>query len=211
MRRLIPVVLLLAACSAEDDPDNVFSGNYFFKVDGGVASPVPVGAARGLGELPIVAVNVNRVFEEPAVSHEPAALERDGPGTRERLAAFLDSDRLPSAAREFLAGVFGRGSEDPEPSAAGDASQGSSSSSSLLQRMGLFTTSDGPRRPGMVDSLYNSVVLLQHHLARSQFEAEPPALLVEPNMEGVGLFDYHLGTALVDEGERATRAALTAY
>lgn len=217
-------------------------GEQRWLVDGGVASPVPVGAARALGDLPIVAVNVNRVYAEPAVRHEPED-GPEGPSARERLAAFLDSDRLPAGARDFLRGVFGRGTEadgvadgaadeatdqvdQHAASAQGEAGEGpdggggrapgagtpeadgGSLSASLLRRMGLFTTPDGPRRPGLVDSLYNSVVLLQHHLARSQFEAELPALLVEPNMEGVGLFDYHLGPALVAEGERAARVAL---
>ena len=169
------------------------AGERRWLVDGGVASPVPVGAARAMGDLPIVAVNVNRAFDEPAVSHE---VEREGPGARERLVAFLESDRLPAGARDFLRGAMSRRKEEDTES------QG------LLQRMGLFSQDDGPPRPGMVDSLYNSVVLLQHHLARSQFEAEPPALLIEPNMEGVGLFDFHLGPRLVAEGERAARAAL---
>lgn len=181
------------------------AGEQRWLVDGGVASPVPVGAARALGDYPIVAVNVNRVFPEAAIVPSPKS---NGAGRRERLAAFLDSDRLPDSAREFLRGVFANSKGDDSPGDADGKEDGDSSSASLLQRLGLFSASASPSRPGMVDSLYNSVVLLQHHLARSQFEAEPPALLVEPNMEGVGLFDYHLGAALVAEGQRATREAL---
>ncbi|MDF1798824.1 MAG: patatin-like phospholipase family protein [Planctomycetota bacterium] len=182
-------------------------------VDGGIASPVPVAAARALGDLPIVAVNVNRVFGEPAILPSTKAPSSG------RFAAFLASDRLPKGARDFLRGAFGSSSKDDDQAGATPAAEdvsGSevppeteeSTSASLLRRMGFSGAGPDPSRPGLIDSIYSSVVILQHHLARSQFAIEPPALLIEPNMEGVGLFDYQLGAALVAEGERAAREAL---
>jgi len=178
-----------------------------FLVDGGVASPVPVMAARELGDLPIVAVNVNRGFAEPVIQKKPVE-PPSGPSRRERLAAFFESERVPRAAREYLRSFFD--SSNGKARQADDLESETDSRSSFLSRWsGLFTSGEASaKRPGMVDSLYNSVLLLQHHLARSQFLAEPPALLIEPNMEGIGLFDYHLGTLLVEEGARATREAL---
>ena len=165
-------------------------------VDGGVASPVPVGAAKELSSLPVVAVNVNRGFERPQVLRK----RNGGPKGDSAMEKFLKDERVPKAARDFLAGLF-----DSSPS---EDSAEINSSWSLSRWLGLFRSRKGSRSPGMIDSLYNSVVLLQHHLARSQFQAMPPALLIEPNLEGVGLFDFHLGDALVDEGSRATREVL---
>lgn len=178
-----------------------------YLVDGGVASPVPVIAARKLGPLPIVAVNVNRGFAEPAIQKKPAE-PPSGPSRRERMAAFFESERVPRAARDYLKSFF-ESSSDKSRKAESAENETDSRSSFLSRWSGLFSSDETSiKRPGMVDSLYNSVLLLQHHLARSQFLAEPPALLIEPNMEGVGLFDYHLGRLLVDEGVRAAEAAL---
>jgi NTE family protein len=183
-----------------------------FLVDGGVASPVPVMAAREFGELPIVAVNVNRGFAEAVIQKKPVE-PATGPSRRERLAAFFESERVPRAAREYLRSFFENSngkSRRPEDQVNGE-SDVDSRSSFLSRWSGLFGGGEASvKRPGMVDSLYNSVLLLQHHLARSQFLAEPPALLIEPNMEGIGLFEYNLGTLLVEEGARATRESLLA-
>ena len=174
----------------------VVNGIERWLVDGGVASPVPVGAAKELMDLPVVAVNVNKGFERPQVLRK----RNNKPKSESRMVSFLVDERVPKAARDFLGGVF-------ESRSARDTDE-ASNSWSVSRWLGLFRTRDGSRSPGMIDSLYNSVVLLQHHLARSQFQAMPPAMLIEPNLEGVGLFDFHLGDALVDEGARATREVL---
>ena len=174
----------------------IIDGVEQWMVDGGVASPVPIGAARGLMDLPVVAVNVNKGFDRPQVLRK----RKSKPKSESRMENFLGDERVPKAARDFLGGIReSRSSKETEEI---------SSSWSISRWLGMFRTRDGSRSPGMIDSLYNSVVLLQHHLARSQFQAMPPAMLIEPNLEGVGLFDFHLGDALIDEGTRATREVL---
>jgi NTE family protein len=182
----------------------VVDGEEHWLVDGGVASPVPVGAAAEMRDLPVVAVNVNKGFERPQVLRK-----RNGKALQEqtsRIDSFLNNERVPLGARDFLRGLFDAQARleasDLEPT------DGDNISRRLARLLGLLRSKPSSRSPGMVDSLYNSVVLLQHHLARAQFQAMPPALLIEPNLEGVGLFDFHLGDNLVDEGVRATRASL---
>ena len=199
----IPGLFTPFALDLPDGADLAGPKRRHWLVDGGVASPVPVTAARDLGVLPIVAVNVNRSFPVPSIVEKSASTE-PSPSRRERLASFLDGDLVPRAAREFLRGFL-----DSSPEEADSAKPADSRASFLLRWLGMFSSGDkSQRRPGMIDSLYNSVVLLQHHLAQAQFLVAPPALLIEPNMEGVGLFDYQLGKALVEEGRRATEAAL---
>lgn len=219
----IPGLFTPFALDVSEGADGLGRKRRRWLVDGGVASPVPVMASRDLGNFPIVAVNVNRSFPVPSIvvkneNHAPS------PSRRERLVTFLDGERVPRAARDFLRSFLESSpsdSEDPvdrpaeevlEELDAGDEDESTDSRASFLSRwLGMFSSGDKSlRRPGMIDSLYNSVVLLQHHLARSQFLVTPPALLIEPNMEGVGLFDYQLGKALVEEGHRATRVALSA-
>lgn len=177
----------------------VIDGKERWLVDGGVASPVPVGAAGDLGDLPIVAVNVNRGFEQPRVLRK-----RNGKNKRSRMDAFLTDERVPLAARDFLGSMLESRTDKNSKSAASEAE----SRWAILKWRGMFRTRDKNRSPGMIDSLYSSLLLLQHHLARSQFQATPPALLIEPNLEGVGLFDFHLSEALIEEGKRATLETL---
>ncbi|MFT6042455.1 MAG: NTE family protein, partial [Gammaproteobacteria bacterium] len=74
----------------------VVNGVERWLVDGGVASPVPVGAAKELADLPVVAVNVNKGFERPQVLRK-----RNGQGKSEsRMENFLGDERVPKAARE---------------------------------------------------------------------------------------------------------------
>lgn len=175
----------------------VVNGVERWLVDGGVASPVPVGAAGEIAKLPIVAVNVNRGFERPRVLRKRNGKSPSGPS---RMEQFLDDERVPKAARDFLGGMLDARSGKE----AASGTQEVEASWAVSKWLGMFRTREGSRSPGMIDSLYNSVVLLQHHLARAQFQVTPPALLIEPNLEGVGLFDFHLGEALIEEGRRAT-------
>lgn len=116
-------------------------------VDGFVASPVPVLAARTLGDWPIVAVDVNAPFDERVVGVSESA-----------------SKRSKAEAR----------------------------------------------RPSMLESLYSSSTMLQHNLAQAQYLDVEPALVLEPNMTGVKMFQFIIGDDLIAEGARCTRRALVA-
>ena len=67
-----------------------------------------------------------------------------------------------------------------------------------------------PKRPSMFESMYSSSMMLQHNFTLAQFRLEPPAFVIEPNMMGVNMYDFHMGNDLIAEGARSARAALEA-
>ncbi len=111
-------------------------------VDGGVVSPVPVGAARDLGADCVVAVSlINRADEH-----------------------VVDT------------------ATDPEHVA-------------------------GPA-PKMVPAVVRSFNWMQAKLAELQMTAQPPDVIIEPQLGKFGLFDYMRGQELIEIGRQATTAAL---
>lgn len=138
-------------------------------VDGGVSMPVPVGAARELGQgLPVIAVNLNNT---------------DLPFEGE-IAHLLDA---PPEEREL--GRMER----------------------LFQRMRGHRHKDQPDdvdAPGMISSVSDSVTHLEHKITRFQLAADPPDLLLEPAVFGVGLFDFHRADAIIRAGAECAQRAL---
>lgn len=74
----------------------------------------------------------------------------------------------------------------------------------LLNRM----RSNVEERPGLFTSISDSVTHMEHRLARFQIAAEPPDLLLEPAVFGVGLFDFHRADAIIQAGIDCTNRAV---
>lgn len=68
--------------------------------------------------------------------------------------------------------------------------------------------SPSPRRPGILESVNDSIVILCNQLSQAQIALDPPGLHIEPRLGGVGMFDLHLTAEMAAEGERAAREAL---
>jgi NTE family protein len=173
-------------------------------VDGGLAAPVPVRAARALGPHPVVAVNLIHVgLGEPHVEPvDPQAGPEDQEagaqsGAESLLNRLVSSDRLSPQVREFLG--------DLATSSGAAAETVTRGAHRFRRRVESAFTQGGP---GLFDALYTSAVLFQHHLAATTLELHMPDLLIEPRLDGVGLFDFHRAGELIAEGERAAREAL---
>ena len=52
----------------------------------------------------------------------------------------------------------------------------------------------------MVSSVSDSVTHLEHKITRFQLAADPPDLLLEPAVFGIGLFDFHRAEAVIGAG-----------
>ncbi len=132
-------------------------------VDGGVAAPVPLAAARELGDgLPVIAVNLNNsdlVFSGEILS----------------LMESLDATRHPpKRMRRILERLRGRARTEPS----------------------------------IVSSAHYGLTHLEHRLTRFQVAADPPDLLLEPAVYGVGLFDFHHAPELIEAGVDVVRRAV---
>ncbi|MDP6518406.1 MAG: patatin-like phospholipase family protein [Planctomycetota bacterium] len=175
-------------------------------VDGGLAAPVPVRAARALGPHPVVAVNLIHVglgepHVEPVPAEEGAAPEAGADDRADTEASVLgrlvNSERISPQVREFFSGLAKGGEVAAETVTRG--------AHRFRRRVESAFT---PGSPGLFDALYTSAVLFQHHLAATTMELHMPELLIEPRLDGVGLFDFHRAAELIAEGERAAREAL---
>jgi len=171
-------------------------------VDGGVSSPVPFAAAVALGDLPVIAVDVNDQTQgAPAGLPEPCSQTEDTePAQPSKLERLLATRELHPRLREFAESAHATGSAAGERIA--------SEMRRMRERIRPTPTEVPPRAPGMIESLTETLIALQHHLASCQRELTPPEVMIIPRMQGVGLFDFHRTAELIAEGERATREAL---
>jgi NTE family protein len=70
----------------------------------------------------------------------------------------------------------------------------------------------GPRKPQeeprLLSSLSDSIAHLQYRLATCQLSCLNPAIILEPQLRGVGLFDFHRADELIEEGRRTAKEVL---
>ncbi len=182
-------------------------------IDGGAASPVPIGAARAQGFEHLIAVDLHESSfrrrgveigacadpDPPAPSPvdpdaETATTEpEEAPRPLPHLAP--DPDAI-ARTREYLqqtAGVLGE------------------SARRLVGRANKFWKRFADRRehrPSLADVIGDSMSFAQLSISRQELAADPPDLLLTPCLPEVGVFDFHRATELIEEGERVAREAL---
>jgi len=194
---------LVDAMRASSSIPGVFTPIYHegrWLIDGGVSSPVPFRAAASLGDLPMIAVDVNDQSNGPPVGLPTEEVEPEielQPGMLDRI---LDADQLHPALREFAGSVRSTGSAASERIAL--------EVKRMRERIRTEPAESAPRPPGMIESLTDVAINMMHQLATCQRELSPPDVMIIPRMEGVGIFDFHRTPELIAEGERATREAL---
>lgn len=159
-------------------------------VDGIVAGPVPVGAARSLGDWPIIAVDVNVPFPVAAIGGKSG----------------VDEDRVAPSEERAEAGT------SPDEEVEGDEPERETSRlRAWLEALVPSSRSSAPngrKRPSIIESIYSSSMMLQHNFTLAQYREHSPALVIEPNMSGVNMFDFHMAEELIAEGVRSTELAL---
>lgn len=62
--------------------------------------------------------------------------------------------------------------------------------------------------PKILRALSDSIAHLQFNLASYQLRAHPPACVIEPQLRGIGLFDFHRAKQLIEVGRETMRTAL---
>ncbi|MEL6318054.1 MAG: hypothetical protein AAFR16_10515, partial [Pseudomonadota bacterium] len=66
----------------------------------------------------------------------------------------------------------------------------------------------GPVRPGYVEVLGDALTTMQNFIARIRLAADPPDILINPNLAGVNIMDFHKGAAAIEAGANAVDAAM---
>jgi NTE family protein len=148
-------------------------------VDGGLVNPVPVSLCRALGADRVIAVNLNGGI---------AGRYWNGGGRGGNGGGLVD------AVRSRLKSVTARLGGDEGETVEGEPE----------------TTPRAPvaasrRAPGLFDSVFGSVHIVQDRITRSRMAGDPPDVLITPRLSQVGLLDYARARDCIDEGRASVR------
>lgn len=156
-------------------------------VDGGLVNPVPVSVAREMGAQIVIGVDVSQgIVPEP----QPAARKnKKAESARGPLA-------LPKpASAEEKAGATGLL----------DAFR-----AEIEKQMDRFraAAADAAARPAVTDVLVRSVRIAEARIALARRQTEPPDVLIEPAVGGLGTLEFHRAQDAIAAGYAAALQAL---
>lgn len=147
-------------------------------VDGGLVDPVPVGPARRLSPVPVIAVELNRYVMGSRAGRSPSEEIRP----RRRLPAPPEEvSRLISRFDEWLAG------------------NGHRQISQILKK---------DPTPGIPDVLSFSTIIMQNVITDAHLALDPPELLISPQVGGMGFLAFDKAEEAIRAGYDATMEAL---
>ena len=67
----------------------------------------------------------------------------------------------------------------------------------------MFGKSEGA--PGISTVMVDAFNIAQDRIARSRLAGDPPDVLINPRLAGIGLFDFHRAVELIERGHLAAR------
>lgn len=144
-------------------------------------------------------VNINGrwMFDGALVNPVPVSVCR-ALGARYVIAINLNADMCGKGTvvpvEEVSAHVDHAADEVPESSGSALAVK------KLLQRQ-LF--GKGPSVPGITRVMVDAFNIVQDRIARSRLAGDPPDVIINPKLHGIGLFDFHCAEELIKRGETA--------
>lgn len=68
----------------------------------------------------------------------------------------------------------------------------------------------GPRAPNYFDVLANSIYVMQDQITRSRLAGEPPHVLLQPRLRGIGVMEFNRAGDAIAEGRAAVQQAMPA-
>jgi NTE family protein len=66
----------------------------------------------------------------------------------------------------------------------------------------------GEAAPGISTVMVEAFNIVQDRIARSRLAGDPPDMIINPRLGGIGLFDFHRADELIDRGEKAAKREL---
>jgi len=149
-------------------------------IDGGVVNPVPISLARAMGADIVIAINLN------------ADIFRPNP----------EDMRLTARATHHIEG---------EPD--GDDADKSERSwfDELSERLGgsLSRKKDGgkalERPPQQMEIMNNAIALMGDRITKARAAGDPPDLMIQPVLSGVGIMDFHRAEEAAECGRKSVR------
>lgn len=162
-----------------------------------------VNAMRASYALPGIfkPVNINNrwLFDGALVNPVPVSVCR-ALGARYVIAVNLNADmfgRGTVMANPDVAGHHPPVEEPPEPA----PSQGMAVRKLIKDQ--IFGKGEGA--PGISTVMIDAFNIVQDRIARSRLAGDPPDVLINPRLAGIGLFDFHRADELIERGHLAAR------
>ncbi len=153
-------------------------------VDGGLVNPVPVSAAKNMGADFVIAVDLNSEMESGSGQNIPA----DTGKTRGRSGdAVAQVDRAISVLNEKF-----RLLDIPTVSY-------------IKQKMAKDSF------PGIFEILMTSVKIMKRRIAHLSMEANPPDILIQPDLGHINLMGFYYAEEIIAEGYRAAVVELAGW
>jgi len=156
-------------------------------VDGGLVNPVPVSVARAMGAQTVLAVDVSQ-----GIVPEKKPEVRKG--------------KEPEPARGPLALPKPKATE--ETGGATRLLDGFRAEIEKKVHRLRAAAADVAAKPAVTDVLVRSVRIAESRIAWARRQAEPPDILVEPSVGGIGTLEFHRAQEAVAAGYAATLKAL---
>lgn len=181
---------LLEAMRASLSIPGVFSPVWVGKrllVDGGLVNPVPVNVARAMGAQIVIAVDVSQGIEPTEKPRKHKAKD-------------------PESARGPL--VLPKEKEEEER--AGPVKMLEDFFAEIEKKALRLRASvaEAVAKPTIVDVLVQSVRITEAQIARARRLTEPPDVLVEPKVGGIGSLEFQRAKEAIDAGYAAAMQAL---
>lgn len=179
---------LLQALRASISIPGVFSPVYVGRrllVDGGLVNPVPVNVARAMGAQVVIAVDVSQEIAPEralAVRKEPEPVR--GPLVLPKEKAEEERSGAAKTLDNFFAEIE-RKARRLRASVVGASA-----------------------KPAVIDVLLRSVRITEAQIARSRRLVEPPDVLIEPKVGGIGTLEFQRGPEAMAAGYVAAMQAL---
>ncbi|PLZ04382.1 patatin [Burkholderia sp. WAC0059] len=165
-------------------------------VDGGLCNPVPVSAARAMRADCVIAVDLNHdILNGRDLGGAIDTMPREvAPGAEpERPEAAPGESAVAPAAARRNGHFFSRWLQ---PDASGADVR--------------VAPPPSARAPSLLNSVAQSIDIMQVRITRSRLAGEPADVLVQPRLGGMGIFDFHRAAPAIAEGRAAVQYMLPA-
>ncbi|NLG33949.1 MAG: patatin-like phospholipase family protein [Lentisphaerae bacterium] len=157
-------------------------------LDGGLVNPVPVNVARDMGAQVVLAVDVSQGIEPERKPEAPPERKRErSAGGPLRLPKETGEEESAGALR-MLEDFFGEVEKKVRKLKDSWASE--------------------EAKPDLVEVLVRSVRVMEAQIARARRGIDPPDVLIEPGVGGIGTLDFQRAKEAIEAGHAAAVKAL---
>jgi len=146
-----------------------------------------------------VHINNRWLFDGALVNPVPVSVCR-ALGARYVIAVNLNADMC---GRGTVVPMMEEMSADPEPAEEPDVEVKATTLSGFKRLLRRQMTSSAPSAPGIPTVMVDAFNIVQDRIARSRLAGDPPDVIISPKLHGIGLFDFHCASELIDRGEKA--------